>query len=190
VQALVSLQLLEDRFDYSYYMHADDDSYVRIDLVLELLVSVASCGQGHPSQGSCCWTIACRLQRAFKASPLTHSRQWTPPTPMNAWQCTSFCTRPRLTPPRDGALLQQAQAPQQRFYWGYIWDGTGNRKTAPIRNPRNKSHMPKEQVGRQLCSCLQLSVRMQAHRIASSFQPHGEVPELVLRGSVCSLMSL
>ncbi|MEW5311437.1 MAG: hypothetical protein WDW38_003152 [Sanguina aurantia] len=60
---------------YDYVMHADDDSYVRLDLLLEYL-------------------------------------------------------RP---------------CPRQRFYWGYIWDGTGNRVTAPIRNPANKSHMPVEQ---------------------------------------------
>lgn len=40
----------------------------------------------------------------------------------------------------------QASWPRQRFYWGYIWDGTGNRVTAPIRNTRNKSHMPASQV--------------------------------------------
>lgn len=40
----------------------------------------------------------------------------------------------------------QANWPRQRFYWGYIWDGTGNRVTAPIRNTRNKSHMPVSQV--------------------------------------------
>lgn len=43
--------------------------------------------------------------------------------------------------------VTQADSPRSRFYWGYIWDGTGNRHTAPIRNPRHKSHMPKEQVG-------------------------------------------
>jgi len=32
--------VLEERFQYSYYMHADDDSYVRLDLVLQLLVGV------------------------------------------------------------------------------------------------------------------------------------------------------
>lgn len=74
-KALVSLAVLEQRFQYEFYMHADDDSYVRLDLVLELL------------EGS----------------------------------------------------------PKQRFYWGYIWDGTGNRCTAPIRNTNNKSHMPVEQ---------------------------------------------
>ena len=37
-------------------------------------------------------------------------------------------------------------SPATRFYWGYIWDQvTGNRVTAPIREPRNKSHMPVEQ---------------------------------------------
>jgi galactosylxylosylprotein 3-beta-galactosyltransferase len=35
--------------------------------------------------------------------------------------------------------------PKERFYWGYIWDGQGNRKTAPIRNPVNKSRMPVSQ---------------------------------------------
>ncbi len=33
-----------------------------------------------------------------------------------------------------------------RHYWGYIWDGTVNRVTQPIRNPANKSYMPPEQV--------------------------------------------
>lgn len=42
--------------------------------------------------------------------------------------------------------MQQRDSPKQRFYWGYIWDGTGNRCTAPIRNTNNKSHMPVEQV--------------------------------------------
>lgn len=36
----------------------------------------------------------------------------------------------------------QASWPRERHYWGYIWDGTGNRKTEPIRNELNKSHMP------------------------------------------------
>lgn len=36
-------------------------------------------------------------------------------------------------------------SPRERFYWGYVWDGTGNRRTEPIRNTRNKSHMPSEQ---------------------------------------------
>lgn len=44
------------------------------------------------------------------------------------------------------AACMQLDAPKQRFYWGYIWDGTGNRCTAPIRNSNNKSHMPAEQV--------------------------------------------
>ncbi|GLC45049.1 hypothetical protein PLESTF_001555600 [Pleodorina starrii] len=64
-----------DEYDYQYVMHADDDSFVRLDLLLPLLV------------------------------------QW----------------------------------PRQRFYWGYVWDGSGNRVTAPIRNPANKSYMPEEQ---------------------------------------------
>jgi hypothetical protein len=38
VQALRSLQGLEQEYDYKYYMHADDDSYVRLDLLLPLLV--------------------------------------------------------------------------------------------------------------------------------------------------------
>ncbi len=42
--------------------------------------------------------------------------------------------------------LKVSDWPTERFYYGYIWDGTGNRKTQPIRNPRNKSHMPVEQV--------------------------------------------
>jgi hypothetical protein len=40
----------------------------------------------------------------------------------------------------------QSSNPREQFYWGYIWDGTGNRVTQPIRNPHNKSHMPAEQV--------------------------------------------
>ncbi|GLC59218.1 hypothetical protein PLESTB_001463200 [Pleodorina starrii] len=73
-----------DEYDYQYVMHADDDSFVRLDLLLPLLV------------------------------------QW----------------------------------PRQRFYWGYVWDGSGNRVTAPIRNPANKSYMPEEQdppFGIHLC---------------------------------------
>lgn len=41
---------------------------------------------------------------------------------------------------------RQASWPRHRFYYGYIWDGTGNRCTAPIRNPLNKSHMPESQA--------------------------------------------
>jgi len=63
------------RSDLTYVMHADDDSFVRLDLLMPFL----------------------------------------------------------------------AACPRERFYWGYIWDGTGNRVTAPIRNTRNKSHMPQEQ---------------------------------------------
>jgi hypothetical protein len=39
VQALQSLAVVEERYKYAYYMHADDDSYVRVDQVLQLLVS-------------------------------------------------------------------------------------------------------------------------------------------------------
>ena len=36
------MQLLEKRFpQYSHYMHADDDSYVRLDLIMQLLVGDA-----------------------------------------------------------------------------------------------------------------------------------------------------
>lgn len=38
VQALVCLEVLEQRCNYAFYMHADDDSYVRLDLMLQLLV--------------------------------------------------------------------------------------------------------------------------------------------------------
>jgi hypothetical protein len=38
LQALISLQVLEQRYQYVFYMHADDDSYVRLDLMLQLLV--------------------------------------------------------------------------------------------------------------------------------------------------------
>ncbi|KAF6256085.1 galactosyltransferase-domain-containing protein [Scenedesmus sp. NREL 46B-D3] len=74
-KALISFELLEQRYQYAFYMHADDDSYVRLDLMLQLL----------------------------------------------------------------------SDCPREQFYWGYIWDGSGNRTTQPIRNPRNKSHMPVEQ---------------------------------------------
>lgn len=74
-KALVCLEVLEQRCNYAFYMHADDDSYVRLDLMLQLLSS----------------------------------------------------------------------SPRKQFYWGYIWDGTGNRVTQPIRDPHNKSHMPVEQ---------------------------------------------
>ncbi|GFR43600.1 hypothetical protein Agub_g4697 [Astrephomene gubernaculifera] len=81
-KALVFLAWLEERSSsgggsdsYDFVMHADDDSFLRLDLLVPL---------------------------------------------MAGW-------------------------PRQRFYWGYIWDGTGNRVTAPIRNPANKSHMPQEQ---------------------------------------------
>jgi hypothetical protein len=39
----------------------------------------------------------------------------------------------------------QVSWPRTRHYWGYVWDGTGARTTAPIRNPLNKSHMPDDQ---------------------------------------------
>jgi galactosylxylosylprotein 3-beta-galactosyltransferase len=39
-----------------------------------------------------------------------------------------------------------AHSPTTRFYWGYIWDQkTGNRVTAPIRDPKNKSYLPEQQ---------------------------------------------
>jgi hypothetical protein len=55
-------------------------------------------------------------------------------------------TRLVVAAPISPPFALQASAPRTRFYWGYIWDGTGNRATAPIRNPRNKSYMPVEQV--------------------------------------------
>jgi len=42
LQALKSLEVIERQYSYTYYMHADDDSYVRLDLVLQLLVSTSS----------------------------------------------------------------------------------------------------------------------------------------------------
>mmetsp|Transcript_26122 Transcript_26122/g.66490 ORF Transcript_26122/g.66490 Transcript_26122/m.66490 type:complete len:322 (+) Transcript_26122:142-1107(+) len=45
----------------------------------------------------------------------------------------------------DLLLPLVASWPRARFYWGYVWDGTGARSTAPIRNPANKSHMPEAQ---------------------------------------------
>jgi hypothetical protein len=32
------MEVLEQRYKYAFYMHADDDSYVRLDLMLQLLV--------------------------------------------------------------------------------------------------------------------------------------------------------
>jgi hypothetical protein len=54
LQALVSMQLLEKDFQYQYYMHADDDSYVRLDLVMKLLVSTSAVCQEplSPTAGS------------------------------------------------------------------------------------------------------------------------------------------
>ncbi|GLI58874.1 hypothetical protein VaNZ11_000643 [Volvox africanus] len=79
-KALTYFAWLEERAGgdgeaYHFAMHADDDSFVRLDLLVPLMT------------------------------------QW----------------------------------PRQRFYWGYVWDGSGNRHTAPIRNPANKSYMPQEQ---------------------------------------------
>ncbi|GBF93985.1 hypothetical protein Rsub_06234 [Raphidocelis subcapitata] len=81
-KVLVALAGVEARgLDYSYFVHADDDSLLRLDLLAPLLEA----------------------------------------------------------------------SPRDRFYWGYIWnadgpaEGGGGRTTAPIRNPRNKSHMPAEQ---------------------------------------------
>lgn len=54
-----------------------------------------------------------------------------------------------FTAPACHAMIAQAGSPRDRFYWGYIWDGTGSRVTQPIRNTANKSHMPAEQVGLQ-----------------------------------------
>ncbi|PNH05204.1 Lactosylceramide 1,3-N-acetyl-beta-D-glucosaminyltransferase B [Tetrabaena socialis] len=77
-KALAFMAWLEARScggDYDYVMHADDDSFVRLDVLVPLM----------------------------------------------------------------------AHWPRRRLYWGYVWDGTGNRVTAPIRNPANKSYMPEEQ---------------------------------------------
>ncbi len=80
-----------------FVMHADDDSFVRLDLLLPLLVMAAML----------------------------------------------LILDALLSPPE---LDAQATSPRKGFYWGYIWDGTGNRKTAPIRDERNKSRMPQSQV--------------------------------------------
>jgi hypothetical protein len=42
MQALLSMEVLEQRYRYAFYMHADDDSYVRLDMMLELLVRRAA----------------------------------------------------------------------------------------------------------------------------------------------------
>lgn len=62
LQALVSLAVLEERFQYDFYMHADDDSYVRLDLILELLVGLLATAHTRP--------LGCQLhtQQLHKAS--------------------------------------------------------------------------------------------------------------------------
>lgn len=47
LQTLLSLQVLEEQYQYAYYMHADDDSYVRLDLVLQLLVGAEQAGRSY-----------------------------------------------------------------------------------------------------------------------------------------------
>ncbi|CAD7704359.1 unnamed protein product [Ostreobium quekettii] len=75
-KVLLFLYWVEMTYEYRYFMHADDDSFVRLDLILQKMI------------------------------------QW----------------------------------PSERFYWGYIWNmGPGRPFTQPIRDPRNKSHMPPEQ---------------------------------------------
>lgn len=121
VQALVSLQHLEQSYgEYAYYMHADDDSYVRLDLLLQLLVSCWP----HSGTQLLCQTHVCVVVSACSA-PLMAA--WP-------WRCLA-------------RAHTQAASPRQRFYWGYVWNRPGNPTTSPIRNPRNKSHMPYEQVG-------------------------------------------
>ncbi len=66
----------------------------------------------------------------------------------------------------------QASWPHSRFYWGYIWDGTGNRCTAPIRNPRNKSYMPEEQV-------MTLPTRARARTHTHTHMAHARVAHIL-----------
>jgi hypothetical protein len=148
-QALVSLAVLAPR-PWDYYMHADDDSYVRLDLLLPLLVSGGTGVGGWVGWGA---RAACRLfmrsggqggtldggAGMVKCIPNTLNKKRAP--------CVGGGQQWWLLLTWAPLLALQASAPRTRFYWGYIWDGTGNRATAPIRNPRNKSYMPEEQVG-------------------------------------------
>jgi hypothetical protein len=139
---LVSLQILEERFQYDYYMHADDDSYVRLDLILKLLVSCAAA-----QTPTFTWQYGVHLVMLVKPAGSRQVRQCL---------TAGVLVRHSAAPHLFLLLCLQAGSPKQRFYWGYIWDGTGNRCTAPIRNVKNKSHMPVEQVGAfqpvKLCS--------------------------------------
>jgi hypothetical protein len=80
----VQLQQDSNQKSIAYFFHADDDSYVRLDLLVrEVLFGPAA----------------------------------SPPAP----------------------------APRSRFYWGYAWNAPQQNPGAtasPIRDPRNKSHMP------------------------------------------------
>lgn len=110
---------------YSYFFHADDDSLLRLDLLVPLLVRAP---RPHKLP-----MIACPFDRPKRARDVLRGRA----------RAAAAAPHHRRAP---NPCAQEA-APRARFYWGYIWDGTGNRVTAPIRDAANKSHMPVEQVG-------------------------------------------
>jgi hypothetical protein len=116
-----------------YFMHADDDSFVRLDLLLPLLVGVclSELVQCHP--------LLLGLVCAGGPRPV---RARSSDLPSRARASSGLPTAAPSLPPL--CRCSQDASPRQRFYWGYIWDGTGNRVTAPIRNPLNKSYMPEE----------------------------------------------
>jgi hypothetical protein len=76
-KALLSLQVLEQHYEYSYYMHADDDSYCRLDLLLQLLVSERWGGSTWPA--CCCagWRLS-TSRRCLPATTDTHTPRRTP----------------------------------------------------------------------------------------------------------------
>jgi hypothetical protein len=118
-------------------MHADDDSFVRLDLLLPVLVRgqnrAARRGRAGPSRAAA--LPACLPSRRGRRTPAVTG-------------ATSGLSATHAAGP------PQEAAPRQRHYWGYIWDGTGSRATQPIRNPANKSHMPEEQVGQGQQRCM------------------------------------
>jgi hypothetical protein len=116
-----------------YVMHADDDSFVRLDLLLPEMVD----GMG-------CWGHVCyrHVDAELPCCRLEHHAQQPslPATTLNREPC-----QPTLSCAACCLFLTQVSWPRTRHYWGYVWDGTGARTTAPIRNPLNKSHMPESQ---------------------------------------------
>jgi hypothetical protein len=143
-------------------MHADDDSYLRLDHLLREMVSlmwatrmpvflqdwtvlVELYAQQRAKEARFGSTNSLALERSRDAAYISLPTTTLPPHPSLKVlaSCANACALGHAGAER--AHTQDAW-PTSRFYWGYIWDGTGARCTAPIRNPRNKSFMPQEQV--------------------------------------------